>query len=275
MKRLLFAALLILAACDTNDPAASAWQKPASVTLGCEDYQQITLAQGILYNNVWNKHADTTGTGTQCLESREIDGAMEYGWSWDWPRGKRVIYGYPQIKTGTSPWAPNPDFDPRFPAKIASLKEMTLTFATETSTDGIHNLAASMWLTTEPMIATEPDASVIATEIMIWTYATKGHFNPAGKKVAEISLDEHTWEVWADKNWTDASGINDNTWTYLTFRAKEHSLSAHIDLLKLLDYAADKQFISRDLYIADLELGNEIMSGSGVTWVKEFSLVMN
>jgi hypothetical protein len=103
VRHLLLATLLILAGCDTREPVASAWQKPASVTLGCEDYQQIALASGILYNNVWNKHADTTGTGTQCLESREVDGVMEYGWSWNWPRGKRVIYGYPQIKTGSSP----------------------------------------------------------------------------------------------------------------------------------------------------------------------------
>lgn len=32
--------------------------------------------------------------------------------------------------------------------------------------------------------------------------------------------------------------------------------------------------VSTDLYVLNLEIGNEIMSGSGLTWVKSFSVVV-
>jgi hypothetical protein len=274
MRTLIFVALLALTSCG-NDPEPTPWVKPESTVLGCEDYQSIAIESGVLYNNVWNKHADKSGSGVQCLESKEVDGIVQYGWSWSWPEGQKVIYAYPQIKIGSSPWAPKPNFDDRFPAKISSMQTLKIAFDVETTTNGIHNLAASMWLTKEPIQGGEPDPSVIVAEVMVWTYSTKGHFNPAGKKFAEIQLGGAAWEVWVDRNWKDVSGVNENRWTYITYRSTQHSLSANIDLLKLLEYAVEQQLITADLYVADLELGNEIMSGSGVTWVKSFDVIVN
>lgn len=267
--------LLALVACDNNAPQPPSFVKSASSTLGCDDYQSIPIEAGILYNNVWNKHADSTGKGVQCLESKEIDDSIHYGWSWSWPGNKQVIYGYPQIKIGASPWAPEPAFDERFPVKISSLQTLKLSFDVETIADGDHNLAASMWLVKEPVKGAEPDPSVIVAEVMIWTYSTDNHFNPAGKKTSEINVDDDTWEVWVDKNWKDVSGVNENRWIYITFRSTRHSMSANIDLLKLLEYAIEQQFVTADLYVADLELGNEVMAGSGITWIKSFNVIMN
>lgn len=274
MKILILLAVLTLASC-RSDSTQTPWVKPESTPLGCEDYQSIPVAAGVLYNNVWNKHADTKGTGVQCLESRTVDGALQYGWSWSWPGGRRVIYAYPQIKRGASPWAPVPNSDERFPVKISSLRTLDLAFDVEILTNGIHNLAASMWLTREPIKGEEPNSSVIAAEVMVWTYATKGHFNPAGKKVDTFLVDGVTWEIWFDKNWQDASGVNDNRWTYLTYKSTENLLSTKIDLAKLLAYGVEKQFIAREWYVSNLELGNEIMSGAGITWVKSFDVTVD
>jgi hypothetical protein len=109
---------------------------------------------------------------------------------------------------------------------------------------------------------------------MIWTYSTRGHFNPAGKKTAEIRVDGAAWEVWVDRNWKDVSGMNENRWTYITYRSPKSSLSAKIDLMKLLGYAVEQQLITADLYVSNVELGNEIMSGSGITWVESFSVIV-
>lgn len=267
--------MLFLLSCSNDDPELSGWIKPVSETLGCDDYQSITVESGILYNNVWNKHADKGGKGVQCLESREVDGVIQYGWSWSWPSGQRVVYAYPQIKAGYSPWAPAPGFDDRFPAKISSLQTLALAFDVETVANGNHNVAASMWLTTEPVNEGEPNPSVIAAEVMIWTYSTKGHFNPAGKKFADMKIAENTWEVWVDKEWKDVSGINTNRWAYITYRSVRHSMSENIDLLALLAYAVEKGLITADLYVADVELGNEVMSGSGITWIRSFGVMVD
>lgn len=274
MRSLWVVALLGLVACKSELATPLPQHPPESVSLGCDDYQSIETEVGVLYNNVWNKQADDTGNATQCLTSRTVEGTLQYGWSWSWPKGKRVIYAYPQIKRGPSPWAPRPRGDNRLPARIAAIQTLELEFDTETASSGIYNLAASMWITTEPVTGDNPRPSAIAAEMMIWTYASKGHFNPAGKKVTEVQLDGTLWEVWVDRSWGDASGVNDNQWTYITYRSTTNSQSANLDLTKMLDYAVQQQWISAEQYISNVELGNEIMSGSGVTWVKSFNLTI-
>ncbi len=129
-----------------------------------------------------------------------------------------------------------------------------------------------MWLITEAYKGSEPNKSVIAAEIMFWTYYTGGHLDPAGRKYTEVIISDRVWEVWYQSDWEDKSGINDNKWIYISFKAKNPSLKAGIPGFELLNYAIQEGLISRDLYIADIELGNEIMSGSGITWVKEFNV---
>ncbi len=266
--------LLTLMACNGGQSKAPGWVKPPSTVLGCDDYRSITIENAVLYNNVWNKHADQSGTGTQCLETREINGTRQYGWSWSWPAGKRTVYGYPQIKAGSSPWAPEPSADARFPAQISQLNTLRLSYDLEIMTNATHNVATTMWLIKEPLQRDKPNPSFIAAEVMVWTYSTKGHFDPAGKRVTNIQFGGGTWEVWVDKNWRDVSGLNENRWAYITFRSTQQLMSAQIDLLHLLKYAAEQNLITTDLYVADIELGNEVMSGAGLTWVKSFNVTL-
>lgn len=246
--------------------------KPESITVTCEEYASIETEFGVVNNNLWNKHAAEEDNWNQCLEQRGVENLVQYGWSWSWPRSRRVVYAYPQIKVGSSPWAPEPKFDDRFPLRITELQELRLSHSLEIYADGDYNVAATMWLTREPYKGKEPKPSIIAAEVMIWTYATENHFDPAGSKYGELEIDNKTWEVWAEKKWSDTSGINENEWTNVTFRAQEFSLEYTVELLDLLNHAIQGNLLSPDLWVADLELGNEVMSGNGATWVKEFDV---
>lgn len=113
---------------------------------------------------------------------------------------------------------------------------------------------------------------MLAAEIMLWTHATAGHLNPAGRKLNEITIGDQVWEVWYQQDWEDKSGVNDNKWVYISFRAKHSAMTFNIPALELLHYAIQQDLISDQLYIADVELGNEIMSGAGITWVKAFNV---
>ncbi len=254
-----------------------------STTLGCEEYLSTPNDFGVLYNNVWNKNAAKDYTWTQCLEQKLFNDTITYGWSWQWPDNrntgfwnsflsKKVIFAYPQIKVGRSPWAPIPAIDDRFPLQISTTPQLCLSYNIKTVTNGQHNLATTMWIVNSPLKLQKADPSNIIAEFMIWTYATEKHMNPAGKKYAEIKIDEITWEVWSSKNWSDLSGINSNKWINITFRSKTNQLKAEFDILKLIQYAIQENILPTNLYIADLELGNEIMSGSGYTWVKSFKV---
>jgi hypothetical protein len=264
---------VFILSCKNESGQHEQWVKPDSVTISCDEYFTVNTKQGILTNNVWNKHAAKNEAWSQCLEKRTIDGEVQFGWSWSWPLGRRVIYSQPQIKIGASPWAPEEKFDSSFPLKISDLKRLDISHLLEISTNGDHNTATTMWLITEEYRGSKPNKSVIAAEIMIWTYSTAGHFNPAGRKLSEININDTAWEVWHQKDWSDKSGVNDNKWVNVSFRAKESSMSAKIPGLKLLDYAIQEKLISEDLFIADVELGNEIMSGAGITWIKEFNVL--
>lgn len=274
MRTLLYATLLLLTACQ-RDAGSALWTAPGSTVMGCEDYQAVMTPDGILYNNVWNKYAAKDRAWSQCLLMRNIDGAPQYGWSWNWPVETRAVYGYPQIKRGKSPWDPKTSMDERFPARISSVHSLEVAYDVETSGDGDHNLSTSLWLTREPVRGDQPNRDAIVAEVMIWTYATPGFFPPAGKKHGEVQTGDTSWEVWVDENWGDTSGINDNHWVYLAYHAVRPSLKAKFDARKLLQYAVDEGLISPEFYIADAMLGNEVMGGSGETWVKSFSVDMN
>ncbi|WP_395343935.1 GH12 family glycosyl hydrolase domain-containing protein [Ningiella sp. W23] len=262
-----------LLSCSENKQPA--WIKPDTYTISCGEYYSHETPLGILNNNVWNKHAADTDSWEQCLEMRSIDGNTQYGWSWSWPFGRRVIYSQPQIKIGASPWAPEPKFNDAFPIKISELTEFTVNHELEVYSNGNHNNVTTMWLLTQAYHGSKPRPDLIAVEVMIWTYATPAHFDPAGKKYSELTIGDSIWEVWYEKDWNDKSGVNDNQWISLSYRADESSMSATIPALKLLQFAISEGLINDELFIADIELGNEVMSGSGIAWVREFSVAVH
>ncbi len=273
LKNIILIVVVFLFACKSKTNENATWVKPESITISCDDYYSLNTRQGVFTNNVWNKHAAKNDAWSQCLEQRSINGDVQFGWSWSWPFGRRVIYSQPQIKIGSSPWAPEPKFDNSFPLSISDLKKLDITHSIEVNSNGDHNTVTTMWLTRSPYKGSEPDPSVIAAEIMIWTFATDGHFSPSGRKRGELTIEDTIWEVWYQKEWRDHSGINNNKWVSVSFRAKISSMQARIPGLELLNYAIQENLIAKNLFIADVELGNEIMSGSGIAWLKDFSVV--
>ncbi len=196
--------LILLVACDSERKADEAWVKPASESMTCEDYatvelDSVALNNGVLTNNVWNKHAAGDKPWEQCLvrrQNQQSENGFEYGWYWQWPRGKRAVYGQPQIKLGISPWAPAPHTDFRFPAQISQLNKLRVSIDTQTSASGNFNVVTTAWLTNAPMTGIEPRPDIITTEVMVWTYASEGQFTPAGKHIDTILVDGQSWELW-------------------------------------------------------------------------------
>lgn len=262
-------AVLTIGSCSAP---TSEWIKPPSVTLGCENYQSVKLDNAVLYNNVWNKDAAKNYDWKQCLEQKPDAGLPTYGWSWDWPNEGRDIFGYPQIKVGSSPWDPLPRIDARFPVKVDRLQNLFVSHDLDISSDGEFNVATTMWLTNSPNIGDTPNKSIITAEIMIWTYATAKHMNPAGEKIGLIEQDERTWSVWVSRDWRDTSGQNENKWINVTFKAERSQLSSRYDVIALLNDDLLSGLGLEQSYIADIELGTEIMRGQGLVWVNSFDV---
>lgn len=261
-------AIVLVSACS----AAPEWEKPATQTISCADYYSEKTTLGTLYNNVWNKKAAKDFSWSQCLEQDPASGMS--GWSWRWPAKGSDIFGYPQIKVGTSPWAPSADAHSDFPLDNSTLRSLVVEHELQIRGSTEHNVATSLWLTNTKDIGTQPNPSAIVAELMIWTYTTPHHMTPAGAHRGDFNDGTQDWEVWSDKNWSDVSGANKNKWIYITFRAKNKNLKSKFDVVKLTRYAIEKQILPASFYFADIELGTEIMRGSGLAWVKQFNVVI-
>ena len=267
---LFFISSLCLFSCKKENANETRWEKPETQTISCDDYYSEHTPNGILYNNVWNKNSANTFQWSQCLEKSLSTGLV--GWSWTWPTKSNVIFSYPQIKLGTSPWAPQPKSGSEFPLEITNLRSLLVEHELETQGNSEHNVATTLWLTNTKDIGENPNPDVIIAELMIWSFATPAHMNPAGTYTGDFEAENQRWEVWVEKNWSDASGANNNKWTYITFRAKNKSLTSKFDVIHLTNYAIEKNILPRKFYISDIELGTEIMSGSGLVWIKQFKV---
>lgn len=265
---------LLLPACNSDAEKELIWEKPETHTISCDDYFSENTPDGVLYNNVWNNGAAKKFPWRQCLEKDLLDNL--YGWSWVWPSEKsNVIYAYPQIKHGISPWDPSSSVKSEFPLKHSAVHSLVVEHELEVQGNSQHNIATSLWFTNNKDIGENPNPSVIVAELMIWSYATQYHMNPAGTHRGNYEVENQIWEIWTDQNWGDASGENDNKWIYITFRALNQSLNSRFDVINFTRYAIENQILPKDFYISDVELGTEIMSGSGLVWVKKFNIYLN
>lgn len=270
---LIFILSLPLFACRKENANEATWKKPETQTINCGDYFSENTPNGILYNNVWNKNAAKTFPWHQCLEKNSSIGL--FGWSWVWPTKSNVIFSYPQIKLGISPWAPQPKLHAEFPLESTNVRSLVVEHELEIQGHSEHNIATSLWLTNTKDIGENPNPSIIIAELMIWSYTTPNHMNPAGVYKGDVEAGNQIWEVWVEKNWSDASGANNNTWTYITFRAKNKNIKGKFDVIDFTNYAIEHDFLPTTFYISDIELGTEIMSGSGLVWVKQFDVSLN
>jgi hypothetical protein len=271
----IFLVIIVLVGCtegiSEKQKLAAIEQNKAILAFTCEGYGSHNTPMGDLQNNIWNAHSAAKFDWTQCLAMRTIDANTQYGWYWQWPKEGDKVYAQPQITLGNSPWLKHNQTKLGYPISVNQLEKLDIDYSLDILSDGELNLATTLWLTDSDTISTEIDKSTIAAEVMIWTYASDDFYgDPAGEKVAEIIVDGFEWEVWLHKNWHDRSAKNDNNWIYLAFRTRQPLMQIKFDAAQMLHYAIEQKFITADLYIADIQLGTEIMSGTGQVWLNHY-----
>jgi hypothetical protein len=244
----------------------------APANLSCTDYVEYDTGNGRLTNNVWNKQAAGTFPYAQCITAKGPLSAKVYGWSWNWPANSGSVFAYPEIVYGWKPWNGGSSNVPTLPIRVSAITTLRFSYDLTVTTNGKHNVSTSMWLTSNGATSNKPDSSHITTEFMIWTDGYD--FHPAGNLAAIYTTQTGTqYEVWFDPYQTDASGQNANVWKYVAYRAVVPSLTPTIDLKLILQDAVTRGYVSATDYVSNVELGNEIMSSSGQTWINSISLV--
>lgn len=257
------------AACTAQ--TAGEWRAPAADKLACDAWAAVPHRTAVYFNNVWNVQAAGDYPWIQCVV-RDPSDTERLGFYWKWPDSGGSIFAQPQAKIGMSPWAPVPRLDQRFPIGIRNIEKMRVATRVQVEGPSEYNIVTTLWLTNSPTVITEPRPDSIVAEVMIWTYATAGHLSPAGRKIGTVTQGGTDWDIWLEPNWHDVSGANDNRWVYVALVAKEGGLSAEFDPVALLRSEPLKHLNFDNDYIADVELGAEVMRGESLLWIDRFDV---
>jgi Glycosyl hydrolase family 12 len=266
------AALAALCGCSGGGDAPEA-AGPGIQVIDCTDNAAHATPLGTLINNTWNKRSAGEGPWRQCLRSRLREGRTEYGWSWLWP-SRDGLYAYPSLLVGSSPWSDKASNDPRFPRRIADTRAMRIDFDTESQFDGKKNLAAEFWFTRTAPEAGKSNEGAVTAELMIWNEASQGLVSEDDKPAAEVEIDGARWVLYVKRNWGEVSGGTSQRWTFITYHAVVPAPSARYDARKFFQDAIDRGLLAESDVIAGVEFGNELVSGSGSTWIKRFELTV-
>jgi hypothetical protein len=220
-------------------------------------------------NNVWGSNK-ARGKFEQCLLRRDVAGKAQYGWRWSWPGFDKTVFAYPQIIFGWKPWSGGVPTDARFPLRVDAIRTLKLNYAVKTEATGSYNLAPEIWLIGPGGKASaNANPSLITAEVMFWMDYKDGA-QPAGKIIANPVLDGLTYELWKADSIGDKG--NGQGWALYSFKSPDIQHRGRISVDAMMRYLVAEQHVNPADQIASVEFGNEIMGGTGTTWVERFDV---
>ncbi len=240
---------------EATEPEAEA----AEPETHCGDWDELADSGLVYQNNVWGK--GDIADYEQCLLARSVDGVVEYGWRWQWPKETGHVKAYPQVIYGHKPWN-SASTASALPARIASIEELSIAYAVEMSAQGTYNLAYDIWLTS----SNPPTPDTITHEIMIWMDRTF-EAQPRKYLAGQVVVDDITYDLYLRPNFHPASGAG-----YIAFVSREPQLGGVVDVAAFLGYLVEHNHVPADSYLASVELGNEVIDGTGELWLQRFQV---
>ena len=218
-----------------------------------------------LLNNVWNKGA-TTGRYRQKIFVNDDGGKPVFGWTWKW-RDSSGVATYPEIQAGYSPWNGQAGPDSGFPFQAGS-KKLVVNYDVALEASGSYNMAFEFWAVS----ALPPSKDTITHEVMIWIAGER--LGAAGSEVGKATIEGNTFGINLRKNHGDDSGANQNTWTIISLLAEKLILHGPLDIGQIIDFLLRNGYLDSRLFIANLELGNEVQRGSGTTVIRNYAVTV-
>ncbi|MBN1499739.1 MAG: hypothetical protein JW982_06285 [Spirochaetes bacterium] len=230
-----------------------------------KDGDTLAVDKMILINNTWNKQNITDYK--QSIYIKKSNGKKTFGWSWEWPNSGWSVKSYPEITCGDKPWDRPLNLRSDFPIKVSAAR-ISAEYKIKTASSGTNNLAFEMWITDK--IPGTPES--ITHEIMIWI-DNKG-MSGAGKHVSDLTVNNTEFDFYLRKSHGDASGKSTVQWTYAAFIARQSKFEGPLDFTPFIKFLIEQKILNPDLYIANIELGNEIVNGKGYTEVSDYRIIV-
>lgn len=262
-KWVLLLFVLIATGCSSNSSNTTN-NSPTEVS---SDWGQILVDNRyLILNNVWNKAAATSGF-YQKIFLKEVEGKKVFGWQWVNPFPyKGAVVSYPEVIYGDKPWDNPSGRATEFPFK-ANAKEITVNYKSTVTANGIYNTAFSLWAVSSLPASKEK----ITHEIMIWT-VNSNMYSVGVRQVEPLVVNGVKFDVYVNYDHSDASGNHSNKWTFVAFVAQEPILNGPLNITLFTDYLLDHGLLSTDAYLTSLELGNEVVGGSGTVEIRDYQV---
>jgi Glycosyl hydrolase family 12 len=264
----LFLLVTALAGCAAYAQAQEAGDEGGTASL-CMDGDQMRNGPYVYENNQWGK-AKASGSFSQCLLRRTVDGVPQYGWTWDWPGFNASVFAYPEVIYGWKPWSGGRSTDPKLPMKVTDIRTMKMIFDLDLQAAGAYNLAPEIWLTSTGEASARAAPGRITTEVMFWM--NHNNTQPAGTFMEKMTVDGFDYQLWKLDSMGDTG--NGRGWVYYAFVSSRPQNKATLDIRQFIQYLLLKNDIAAENYVASIEFGNEVAGGKGTAWLKEYSLLI-
>lgn len=247
----------------THTPVPAPTAMETKILMKCEDETLINLGEYRAENNTWGK-GDLSGW-SQCIGiGTGADGSLVGRWNWDWLNSDGNVKGYPEIIFGQKPGMTTTT--KALPIKVNDLDLATVSYDVSSVYTGSGNVAFDIWLT-DTMNPTTFSVPPITHEIMIWL-DRQGEMVPGGNFKERVSLNGITYAVLVSDNWGDG-------WRYIAFVSAESRLGAGtLDLGSFFSYLLESGLVTGDAYLASIEFGNEVATGTGETSIHGYSITI-
>jgi len=232
-----------------------------TLTQKCTNWAKFFYGDYVLVNNAWGvaPPRPPRSDWTQCIYNGTVGGQIRNQWTWNWPSiGSNDVYAYPEVIFGWKPFDADTTTT-KLPRQLSTISSIPTTYEIEIAagTSGVYNTAFDLWLTS----GATPSSSTITSEVMIWV-DQKG-LQPAGVPIATVPATFGSFTLYK----STFPG-----WIYYAFVLDTTLLAATIDLNGLLQYMVNQGHASPNEYLASIEFGNEISSGTGEADLKQFSV---
>jgi hypothetical protein len=231
----------------------------------CKDNEMIDANGYKLNNNPWGK--ETITDYSQCVFATGTGADTRFGWTWRWPVSSPAWQprAYLEVMAGKSPWN-TVNTGHGLPTSITSQVSFTFDLDLVLGANDAYDFAPEVWLTSD----LQPSTSNIKHEIMFW-FLHNG-MSPAGTQVGTFSTAGVDYDVWVNPSHDPGANSTVTGWQYVAFVARTEVRSGTIALKPFIDHLVSKGTITGPLYYAGVEVGNEIVNGSGSAIFKNFSV---
>jgi len=254
---------------------------PASLYYSCDktDYSKsnagyFKVDELTIVNNQWNTRVygpnpppPSQLNYQQCIKVNTIN-PLSVSFTWNWPLANvnpEPVKAYPGIIYGFAPYWPTSSTSTtsKLPVKLSNISSYSVTYdvSVSSSSDASWNTAFDIFITTD----NPPTTKGRINEIMIMLDYQNPWFNNPNPDIGTFIIDGRQYRVSSYDYGTGGKG-------YMFYIPVPGVNKATINITTFLNWLMTNHYIDPNNYLADIEFGNEIISGTGTTTINNYDI---